>query len=129
MKYGRDCVGGDGGGGGDGGEAVPGSVLIFTMLGGEEFVTGSALILVRTSALHFLLFLLLRFSQYQLQLLIFPHFLLLLSLGHDLLQHLAHAELHVHPCHHGGGGASLGLSRGFNNSPSLIRIVERTCAT
>jgi hypothetical protein len=128
LKYGRDCVGGDGGGGGDGGEAVPGSVLIFTMLGGEEFVTGSALILVRTSALHFLLFLL-RFSQYQLQLLIFPHFLLLLSLGHDLLQHLAHAELHVHPCHHGGGGASLGLSRGFNNSPSLIRIVERTCAT
>ena len=61
-------------------EMVEVVVVIFTMLGGEEFVTGSALILVRTSALHFLLFFFLDFLQYQLQLLIFPHFLLL-SLG------------------------------------------------
>ena len=40
LKYGSDCVGGGGG------EAVPGSVLIFTMLGGKESVMGSALILV-----------------------------------------------------------------------------------
>jgi hypothetical protein len=53
LKYGSNCVGEDGGCGGDGGEADPGSVLIFTILGGEEFVTGSPLILVRTSALLF----------------------------------------------------------------------------
>jgi hypothetical protein len=114
LKYNSDCFGG-GGGGGDGGEAVPG--LIFTMMGGEESLTGSALILLRTSALLFGLFFLdflTTSSSFS-----FFHTLLLLSLSHNLLQHLAHAGLHVHPCHHlhGGGGASLGLWRGFSNSP------------
>ena len=37
------------------------TLLIFTMLGGEVFVTGSTLIVVRTSALLFLLFFFLDF--------------------------------------------------------------------
>ena len=40
--------------------------------------------------------------------------LLLLSLCHNLLQHLAHAGFHSPPCHHDGGGASLGLWRGLS---------------